>query len=809
MLIRSLGADEVRSICNVSAYGGSDEELAPEDSIIGQERAIRSLRLGLDIASSGFNIFVAGARGTGRTTAVRRFLKSVAEDKPEPQDYCYVNNFKSPYEPKALSLPAGKGHAFASDVSKLVESARKEIPEAFESEDYNAKKEDVVSSFNQQREQMLEELNERARKKGFLIQATAAGLFIVPVKDNQPMREQDLMKLDEEERQQIREQQQELQEELKAVQRKIQRLQVDARQAVDELDREVALYVVGELFTDLEEKYADHPKVVEYLEALKEDLLDNIELFRTKPEEQQQQQAQMPAPMGAGGQSSEELFRKYEVNVLVDNSETKGAPVWEELNPTHNNLFGRIEKEARMGALATDFTLIRAGALHRANGGFLIVPAEDLLRNLFAWEGLKRILQNQEIVIEEASERLGFMATRSLNPEPIPLQLKVVIVGAPEIYHLLHMYDPDFKELFKVKAEFDTEMDCINENVQKYGSFFQTLCRKEDLPVLDESAVNRMVEYGSRLAANQNKLSTRFADLADIVREAAHYVVEEGGDKITDEHIRKTIEEKRYRSNLLEEKIQEHMQEGRILIETREDVIGQVNGLSVLALGDIAFGRPSRITATVGLGRKGLIDIEREAQLGGNIHSKGVMILSGYLTQRYGQKTPINLTARLVFEQTYGMVEGDSASSAELYALLSSLSGLAVKQGLAVTGSVNQKGELQAIGGVNEKIEGIYHVCKLQGFTGGQGVVIPEANKDDLMLKEEVVEAIREGNFHVYPCSTVDEGIEVLTGVEAGEEGADEAYPEGTVNALVEQRLRDMSEQLRDFAREGTQENES
>lgn len=804
-MAKALSAEEVRAVCRYDVRCAEGEELSLADSIIGQERAIRSLRFGLDIPSGGFNIFVAGARGTGRTTAVRRFLTSIANDREVPPDYCYVNNFRNPYQPQALRLPAGEGYSFANDVGHLIEAARKEVPEAFQSDDYNARREDVVSSFNQKREELVEQLNLEAKEEGFVIQATQTGLFIVPVEDGKPLREQDILQLDEDKRQEIREGQRKLQDRLKTMQQKIQKLQAEARQAVEELDREVALYVVGQLFTDLEEKYSSLSDVVEYLEALKEDLLKNIDLFRSTADEQQN--GELP-PWMRGGQSQDEVFRRYEVNVLVDNGETTGAPVVEELNPTHNNLFGRIEKEARMGALATDFTLIRAGSLHKANGGFLLLPAEELLRNLFAWEGLKRVLKNEEIVIEEASERLGFMATRSLNPQAVPLKLKVVVVGTPEIYRLLHMYDPDFKELFKVKAEFTTDMECSGENVHKYSSFFHTLCTKEELPFLDESAVRKMVEHGSRLAGKQGKLSTRFADLADVVREAAHYVAQAGAERISEEHVVKTVDERTYRSNLLEERIHELIRDGVILIDTTDTAVGQVNGLSVLDVGDAAFGRPSRITATVGLGRRGLIDIEREAKLGGNIHSKGVMILSGFLTQRYGQMTPLSLTGRLVFEQSYGMVEGDSASSTELYALLSVLADRPIRQGLAVTGSVNQKGQLQSIGGVNEKIEGFYHVCKAKGLTGDQGVVIPASNQEDLMLKEEVVEAIGDGDFHVYACSTIDEGIEVLTGIEAGSRKDDGTYPPDSINGLVETRLAEMARQLTNFGKpDGSAEN--
>lgn len=485
------------------------------------------------------------------------------------------------------------------------------------------------------------------------------------------------------------------------------------------------------------------------------------------------------------------------MNVIVDNSETAGAPVVVEYNPTYNNLIGRIEKEAVFGALITDFTMIRAGSLHRANGGYLVIPVEELLRNLFSWDGLKRALREREVVIEEAAERLGFLTTKTLQPEPIRLKLKVILLGDPLLYYLLYHFDPDFQELFKVKAEFGTRMDRTPENVQKYAAFFCTLCKKEKLLHLDASAVAKLVEYGSRLAEDQTKLATRFSEIADVVREACYYARKEGADYATADHVRRAIDERFYRSNLIQERIQEMIVRGTIMVETTGAKVGQVNGLSVLSLGDISFGKPQRITVTVAAGKEGVIDIEREAKLGGRIHTKGVLILTGYLTEKYAAEAPLTLAARLVFEQSYEGIEGDSASSAELYALFSALSGVPLRQDLAVTGSVNQKGEIQAIGGVNEKIEGFFDVCRAKGLTGEQGVLIPAANRENLMLREDVVEAVREGRFHIYLVKHIDEGIEILTGVPAGERGPDGSFPEGTIHGKVAARLKEMAAQLK------------
>ncbi len=494
---------------------------------------------------------------------------------------------------------------------------------------------------------------------------------------------------------------------------------------------------------------------------------------------------------------AEELpFRKYYVNLFIDNSNLKGRPVIVESNPTYQNLFGRIEREAQFGMLTTDFTMIRSGSIHKSNGGYLVIPAEELVKNLFSYDGLKRALSSEELVVEEAGERLGFITTKGLRPNPIPLDTKVVIVGNPMIYQTLFALDPDFKELFKVKAEFDIKMDFNNVNIKNYISFICSLCSKENLLHLDSSAIVKVIEYGARLADDQKKLSTRFADIADIIREANFYAKKDNSNETKNIHIIKAIEEKNYRSNLIQEKVNEMIKRGFYLIDTEGESIGQINGLAVLSLGDFAFGRPSKVTATVNMGRGGIIDIERESKMGGNIHSKGVMILGGYLAENFAQDKPLNLTARLVFEQNYDGVDGDSASSTELYAILSALSEVPIKQYLAVTGSVNQKGDVQAIGGVNYKIEGFYEICKAKGLDGKQGVLIPTSNVDNLMLKEEIVEAIREGKFYIYPITNIREGIEVLTGIKAGEKGADGKYPEDTIYGMVEKRLKNMAEKM-------------
>jgi lon-related putative ATP-dependent protease len=795
-MITELPLEKLRWTCDPQVMGcNTSEEMKTLETIIGQERAVRSLQFGLGIKELGFNIFVAGLPGTGRTTAVERFLEEVAKEKSIPHDWCYVNNFRDSYRPKALRLPPGRAKEFRADMKSLIEGAQGELQRVFESEEYIAKKEEVTQGFQQRRDEILGQMNQRAQEEGFLIRVSPIGLMTIPLKQDKPLSEEEFMELSSDEREKIAQKQKELQSELEAIVRQGRGLEKSASDELQKLDQEVALYSLSHLIQDLKEKYQDVPEVISYLEEVKDDILENLSQFRAEPDEQQ---PSLPFPVPG---SRETPFRKYEVDVLVDNSELEGAPVVVEMNPTYSNLFGRIEQEARFGALTTDFTLIRDGSLHRANGGYLVLPVEEVLRNAFSWDSLKRALRNKEIAIENVGERLGFITTKSLRPEPVPLDVKVILIGHPQFYHLLRAFDEHFSELFKIKADFDTQMDRAEDNIRNYAAFVGSVCEEENLRHLDNSALAKIVEHGSRLAADQEKLSTRFGEIADVIREASYYATQDDATYATAAHITKAIDERFYRSNLIQERIQEMIERGMIKIDVTNESVGQVNGLSVMEMGDISFGRPSRITASIGLGREGLVDIEREAKLGGPIHTKGVLILSGYLVEKYTQDKPLSLSARLVFEQSYSGIEGDSASSTELYAILSGLSRLPIKQGIAVTGSVNQKGEVQAIGGVNEKIEGFFEVCKAKGLSGEQGVLIPESNVTNLMLKDEVVEAVKGGKFHVWPVKSIDEGIEILTGVKAGQRQEDGTFEEGSVNDRVDKRLRELAEALKEFAR--------
>jgi lon-related putative ATP-dependent protease len=714
-------------------------------------------------------------------------------------DWCYVNNFKDSYHPHALNLPAGRAAELQKGMENLTKLVFQEVRNVFESEEYAKQKEEVLTKFQQQKQVILEQVNQLANQERFVLQPTPMGVVTVPTHNGKPLSEEDFLRMPQKDKEVLLQKQQKVQNALEASIRQTRALDKDAREAMDKLDREVTTYALRGWYDDIKDKFANLPDVLAYIDAVQADVLDQVEFFKSDGQEE------TPA-LPFGPQPKTLSVKKYAVNILVDNSKLKGAPVIVETNPTHDNLFGRIEQEARFGALVTDFTLMRGGALHRANGGYIVLPVEDVIRSPFAWEDLTHALANAKIVIEDATEKYGF-STKSLKPEPIPLDIKVILIGRPDVFQLLLTYEAHFSELFKVKAEFDTSMDRTPEHTREYAGFATMLCNTENLKHLDASALARLVEHGSRLADDQGKLSTRFSEIADVLREANYYAGLDVVDLISVQHIRKAIEERFYRSNLIQERLQEMIERGVIKIDISGKKVGQINGLSVLGLGDISFGQPNRITVSLSLGREGVVNIEREAKLSGPIHTKGVLILSGFLANRYAQDKPLSLSARLVFEQSYSGIEGDSASSTELYAILSALSGLPVNQALAVTGSVNQNGEVQAIGGANEKIEGYFEICKSAGLTGEQGIVLPASNIANLMLKEMVVEAIRQGEFHLWPVRTIDEGIEVLTGVRAGERQADGSFEADSVNARVDQRLRKMADDLQRFGKDNGPKN--
>ena len=797
-----LGEERYRNAFSVDQVEcGSTRELKPLEEIIGQERALAALTFGLDIQQQGFNVFVSGLHGTGRKSAVKKFLDRLASTRPQGYDWIYVNNFSDPYEPNAIRLPPGMGTDFKEDMAAFISEAKRVIPKVFESEDYVNRSNAAIQSIENEKAQIFARIDATAQEKGFLIQPSPTGLLTIPVKDGKPLPQEEFLALPPAEQADFQKRRLDLMAELRNRFRELRDLDQKGNEKIVALNREVALSAIGHRVAAMKDKYAKVAEILPHIDAVQNDIIDNLPQFlggEGQQPQQPQQPQQGPNPM-QNPLVRELMFRKYEVDVLVDNSDVKGAPVVYEKNPTYQNLVGKIEKEFSYGVVTTDFTMIRPGSIHRANGGYLVISVEDLFRNPFSWDGLKTALKTGEVTIEDPGERMGFITTKGLRPEPIPLNVKVILIGTPIINQILYTQDPDYQELFKIKADFDTTMDRNEENVRNYAAYICMACTEFGLKHLDASGVAKMVEYGSRLADDQQKLSTRFSHIADILREASYYATREQSEFTTGAHVQKAIEQKIYRSSLIQEKIREYIARGIFLIDTKGNAVGQVNGLSVISLGDIEFGRPSRVTASVGVGRGGIMDIERESAMGGPTHTKGVLILSGYLASKYSQDKPLSLSARLVFEQSYSGIDGDSASSTELYAILSALSGLPIRQTLAVTGSVNQRGEVQAIGGVNEKLEGFFEVCKVQGLTGEQGAMIPASNVQNLMLKEEIVEAAKAGKFRIYPVKTIDEGIEVLTGVPAGTRGKDGKFPKGTVNALVDTRLRELAETYKEF----------
>ncbi|HET6370117.1 MAG TPA: ATP-binding protein, partial [Nitrospiria bacterium] len=748
----------------------STEELRSEEGIIGQERAVRAMDFGLHMGDREYNIYVSGVPGTGKNTIVKSMILRIAETQPTPDDWCYVNNFQDPDRPKAISLPAGKGREFQRDMSRLITSLREEFPKVFQSQEYQDQLRLLEEAFSKSQEQLTAELEARAKENGFMIESSRLGIAMIPLYKGKPVSAEQMESLPSEAKEQIKRKEKDLHSHVHNFVQKIQGLREAMARKIEALNQKVAQYTSEHAFESLMVKYKPFPKVLDYIRTVRLNVLENFKDL-------------LPShgtPFEIPGMEAlnvQRVLTRYAVNVVVDNGNRRGAPLIEEVNPTYNNLVGRIEKRSQLGVLYTDFTLIKAGSLLQANGGFLLMNVLDVLRNPFSWEAIKRVIKNREIKIEDIGELYGAASSSALKPEPIPVQVRLILVGNPLIYYLLHAYDEDFGEIFKVKADFDVQQKRTEEAPLRYARFIARLCRDDGLLHFDRGAVAVVLDQVSRWADHQKKLSLCFSDLADLIREAAFWAKRAKRERVSAEDVKTAVKEKIYRSNLLEERIQELIAEGTLMVDVDGEVVGQVNGLSVYDLGDFTFGRPSRITSRVFLGRSGIVNIEREAKLSGRTHSKGVLILSGCLGGRYARKTPLSLSATLCFEQSYGEVEGDSASAAELLALLSCLSDLPIRQGIAVTGSINQRGEFQAIGGVNEKIEGFHAVCKELGMTGRQGVIIPRQNVKNLMLKEEVVESVGAGKFHIYAVSTVDEALEIVTGRPAGALGKEGSYP--------------------------------
>jgi lon-related putative ATP-dependent protease len=747
--------------------------------MIGQERAVAATAFGIAMRRAGYNLFVLGPPRTGKTTSMRRVLDRRAAEEPAPSDWCYVHNFADPYRPTALELPAGRGRELRAEMARLVDECRVRLPRAFEGEQFERHKARLIEDLGKHQQETIEGLEAKARTEGFAVVRTPQGNALAPAPRGEPISPDEFAALPEAVREQIEARGKAFEEHMEAARRELRRFEREAHVAHARLVSDVAASATRQLVQELRDRFTGLAAMQRYLDQVEQDLIAHAEEFRHLED-----RPALPFIPPPGG-----FLDRYQVNVLVDRSDAHGAPVIVEETPTHGNLVGRIEHHAHFGTLVTDFTLVKAGALHRANGGYLILEADDLLRSFQGWQALKKCLKSRAVRIEEPLEELRLVTTVSLAAEPIPLDVKVVLIGSPLLYYLLYALDEDFGELFKVKVDFDDSLPRTPEFEQLYARFVGAACREEGLRAFAPDGIAQLIEHGSRLVPHQERLTSQLGELLDLVREAAFWAGERGHELVGADDVRHAIAQKTYRENLIDERIGRLIAEGTLLVDTDGEAVGQVNGISVLTLGDHACGRPSRITARTFSAKPGVLDIEREAKLGGPVHSKGVMILAGFLAGRYARERPLALSASLAFEQHYEEIEGDSASSAELYALLSSLAGIPLSQSLVVTGSVNQRGEIQAVGGINEKVEGFFDVCKQRGLTGRQGVIIPEANGRHLMLREDVVQAVREGTFHIHAVGTVDEGLALLSGRDAGAPGRDGRFPEGSFNAAVERAL--------------------
>jgi lon-related putative ATP-dependent protease len=762
--------------------------------IIGQERAEEAVRFAIGIRRYGYNLYALGTSGMGKHGFVRAFLEKQAASEPRPSDWCYVHDFDDPRRPRALRLPPGRAPQLREEMRRLVEELHADLPAAFDSDDYRGRRKRLEERFSRQNEATFAAIEARARERGLTILRTQAGVGFAPLADGEVMEPEAFQKLRGEEQDRIKGEIAAMQQELQDAMAVLPRVARQQREEQRKLDRLVASSAAGHLVDEVRARWADVPPVLEYLAEVQKDVVDNVEELLPAPEAQNTVKALL------GGRPGDRRSRRYEVNVLVTNG-PGGAPVVYEDHPTHPNLVGRVEHVAEMGNLVTDFTLIRGGALHRANGGYLIVDARRLLLQPLAWDELKRSLRSRLVRIESLPQALSLSTTVSLEPEPIPLDVKVILLGERSLYYLLSAYDPEFAELFKIAADFEEEIDRTPDGERLYARLLATVARREGLRPLDGEAVAVAVEQASRRAEDREKLQVHAETLANLLREADHLAAQAGAAVAGAAHVQAALDAQVRRSSRVREHIQEEIRRGTLVVDTRGEAVGQVNGLSVLTLGGFSFGRPSRITARVRLGSGNLVDIEKEVALGGPLHSKGILILAGFLGQRFASERPLSLSASLVFEQSYSGVDGDSASCAELVALLSALGEVPVRQGRAVTGSIDQHGRVQAIGGVNEKIEGFFDVCRAAGLTGGEGVLIPASNVKHLMLRPDVVAAAEQGLFHVWPVASVDEAVELLTGVPAGERDASSRYPEGTVNRRVDDRLAAFAERARSFAR--------
>jgi lon-related putative ATP-dependent protease len=791
---------DLRCLCDPKIFKFKDtSEVEPLKEVIGQKRAVQAIDFGLNMKSPGYNIFITGQDGTGKSTIARDIVNKHAKELPTPGDWCMVNNFKDAFRPKAIPVPSGSASQFKKRMSKVIEDLKEELPKAFENESYQEKQTEIQKKYGELQRELFKVLEQSAANKNIQINRTQTGYQPIPMVDGNPLSPEAFHQLPEDKQAEINNNITEIQSEMESTLREVNKINHEAEGEIEKLVQQVTLYVVASRMDILKSDFKESPQVLRYLEEVQEDIVENTKNFMPSKKQPAGIEALLP-------QMQRPSFQKYEVNILVDHKFTRGAPVIFEANPTYNNVFGQIEKRAYMGAVTTDFTMVQAGSLLRANGGFLIMEIESVLMNPYVWEALKRALQNKRLFIEDVQTGLG-LGTASLRPEPIPLDVKVILLGGYQLFHVLQNTDSKFNKNFKVRADFDNEVVRSDDTIQKYAQFIARVCSEENLLPFAPDGVAAIVEYGEKYISRQNKLSLRFGPIVGIIKEADYWARKNDATIVTAENVFKAFNENRFRYNLYEEKMHESYTEETILIDVSGKTPGQVNALAVYQIGDFSFGRPSRITAETFMGKSGVINIEREAKLSGNTHDKGVLILSGYLGRTFAQNYPLSLSISITFEQSYGGIDGDSASSTELYAILSSLSGFPINQGIAVTGSVNQKGEVQTIGGVNQKIEGFFDVCKAKGLTGDQGVLIPEANVKNLMLKKDVIDAVEKGQFHIYQVATIEQGVEILTGTPAGKPDQEGDFPEGTVYGEVQKKLKRYLEKSLNLKKEFEEDN--
>lgn len=787
--IKELSYSELNNICELSLFGfKTTDDLTPLNGIIGQNRAVKAFDFGLRVKSRGYNIYMSGPSGVGKTTYAKLSAERIAAAEPVPYDWCYVYNFDNPRNPQALRFKPGVGRQFRDDMADLADTFITELPKAFSTDKYETDKAQLLKSYDDKKDAVVAEMTKMAEGYGFSIKNTNSGMYFMPVIDGVMIDEEKYNTLDEDVKNKINENSDKVQENAAGFMRTIKDIEKEAKKANDDLDYKIGMFAIGHHIMALKEKYSGYERVISYLDDVQEDVLENISQFIDDDSDEEDPLAGF-IPVIAK-KSAEDITLKYRVNLMVDNSKTDGAPVIVDFNPTYYNLVGEIEYDSEFGNLTTDFMKIKPGLFHKANGGYLILQAQDIFSNPQAWEALRRVIKTKEITMDTLKEQIGAVVASTLKPEPIPVSVKVIMIGSGYYCDMLQEYDDDFEKLFKVRADFDYEMARDNSNIMEFAQFVKGFCAKEKLMPFTADAVARVIEYASRMVESKNKISTRFNKVGEILCEASTWAQIDEQTVVTGQYVKKAVEEKNYRLKMYEEKLNEMLDDEVIMIDTSGWKIGQINGLAVLDMGSYCFGNPSRITATTYVGTAGIVNIEKEADMSGPTHNKGVQVISGYLGSRFAQEFPLSLSCRICFEQNYNGIDGDSASSTELYAILSSLSDYPINQELAVTGSVNQMGEIQAIGGVTYKIEGFFDLCSRRGLTGGQGVIIPKANIGDLVLKEEVIEAVKNGMFHIYAISTIEEGIEILTGKPAGGMDENGRYPEGSVNEKVFEKLR-------------------